>query len=340
MTWSKLLIYLSLLIALSSSPMLLATEGKFLGAKETIYPDWFKQSFLDIREDIAEAAEQNKRLLMIFHQAGCPYCNLLVERNLSQKSIEQKIKQSFDVIEINMWGDREVTDFTGMVQTEKSFAAGLRVQFTPTLLFFDEQGRVVLRLNGYVAPEKLMTALAYVADHQEQTGSFRDYLAAHNMEQSSGSLNVQIYFAKPPYNLVELNKPLAIFFEQHQCPSCDRLHEDVLIENTVRDELLPYVSVQLDMWSTTPVVTPDGVMTTARAWAKELDVVYAPSIVLFSREGREVIRAEAYFKRFHTASLFNYVSSSAYLHEPNFQRYISERAEKIRKKGIDVDIWK
>ncbi len=340
MTWSKLLTYLPLLVVLSTSPSVLAAEGQFLGAKETIYPNWFKQSFLDIREDIAEAAEQNKRLVMIFHQTGCPYCNLLVERNLSQKDIEQKIKQSFDVIEVNMWGDREVTGFAGTVQAEKAFAAGLRVQFTPTLLFFDEHGRVVLRLNGYVAPEKFMTALTYVAERQEQRVSFRDYLAAKNRTPSSGTLNTQTYFAKPPYNLVALNRPLAIFFEQRQCPSCDRLHEEVLLENTVRNELIPYVSVQLDMWSNTPVVTPSGVVTTARAWAKELNVVYAPSIVLFNREGIEVIRAEAYFKRFHTASLFNYVSSSAYRHEPNFQRYISERSERIRKKGVDVDIWK
>ena len=35
---------------------------------------------------------------------------------------------------------------TGAQTTEKEFARALRVMFTPTLLFLDEQGNVVLRL--------------------------------------------------------------------------------------------------------------------------------------------------------------------------------------------------
>ena len=44
-----------------------ANEGQFLGAKETVYPDWFKESFLDLTEDVAAATEVQKRLLLLFH---------------------------------------------------------------------------------------------------------------------------------------------------------------------------------------------------------------------------------------------------------------------------------
>ena len=37
-------------------------------------PDWFKLSFLDIRDDIEEAADSGKRVLLYFYQDGCPYC--------------------------------------------------------------------------------------------------------------------------------------------------------------------------------------------------------------------------------------------------------------------------
>jgi thioredoxin-related protein len=37
-------------------------------------PEWFAQSFLDIREDAAEAARDGKRLMIYFMQDGCPYC--------------------------------------------------------------------------------------------------------------------------------------------------------------------------------------------------------------------------------------------------------------------------
>ena len=34
-------------------------------------PDWFKQSFLDIREDVQEASGEGRRVLLYFYQDGC-----------------------------------------------------------------------------------------------------------------------------------------------------------------------------------------------------------------------------------------------------------------------------
>ena len=109
--------------------------GTFSGAKPTEYPAWFKESFLEFADDIAEAAEQGKRVMLLFHQDGCPYCNLLVERNLSQKNIVDFMQTNFSVIALNMWGDRQVVTVGGEAYTEKELASALKVQFTPTLIF-------------------------------------------------------------------------------------------------------------------------------------------------------------------------------------------------------------
>ena len=51
-------------------------------------PAWFAPSFLDIREDLAEAAKEGRRLMVYFHQDGCPYCKRLVEVNFrDEKSL-------------------------------------------------------------------------------------------------------------------------------------------------------------------------------------------------------------------------------------------------------------
>ena len=42
-------------------------------------PEWFKVSFLDLYEDIEEATEKNKRLMLFFFQDGCPYCKKLLD---------------------------------------------------------------------------------------------------------------------------------------------------------------------------------------------------------------------------------------------------------------------
>ena len=94
------------------------------------------------------------------------------------------------------------------------------------------------------------------------------------------------------------------------------------------------------MWSDTPLITPAGETTTAKAWAKVLGVSFAPTVVLFDSEQGEVIRSEALFKRFHTASLFDYVLTGAFRKEPSFQRFLSARADRIRATGKDVDIWR
>jgi thioredoxin-related protein len=130
-----------------------------------------------------------------------------------------------------------------------------------------------------------------------------------------------------------------VFFEQRQCPNCDALHAGPLQNAETEALLKSFYVAQLDMWSDEPVVTPAGERISARAWARALDVKYAPTMVLFSAEGEEIIRSEAYLKGFHTQSLLDYAASGAYEREPDFQRYLSERADRIRAQGRDVNIW-
>lgn len=316
-------------------------KGKFIGAMPTEYPAWFKQSFLDFNDDIREAAANGKRLMVLFHQDGCPYCNVLVERNLAQKDIEQAIRKNLDVVAINMWGDREVASIEGKTYTEKSFAAALKVQFTPTILFFNEEGKMILRLNGYVPPERFKVAIDFVTGKHEKQMAYRDYVEKHLAPGKSGDLIRQSFFAEKPYNLAQVKgkQPFALFFEQKDCPNCETLHKQVLVDEETRDVIKNFHTVQLDMWSDTPVVGPDGNKTTARDLAKQLDVKYAPTIVIFNKDGKEIIRSEAFFKIFHTQGLFDYVLSESYIKQPSFQRYLSDRAHDIQAQGKDVDIW-
>ena len=45
--------------------------------------DWFALTFRDIADDIAAAAEQGKRLAIVFEQRGCIYCTKMHEELLS-----------------------------------------------------------------------------------------------------------------------------------------------------------------------------------------------------------------------------------------------------------------
>jgi len=127
-------------------------------------PAWFKISFLDLRDDLKEAAAARKRLMLYFGQNGCPYCKQLMAVNFRTPAIVEKTRGNFDVVEINILGSREVTWIDGTVRTEKAFARYLKIGYTPTLLVVNERGAVVTRVNGYLPPAPFMAALDYVVD--------------------------------------------------------------------------------------------------------------------------------------------------------------------------------
>ncbi|GMQ89616.1 MAG: hypothetical protein BMS9Abin09_1121 [Gammaproteobacteria bacterium] len=303
-------------------------------------PDWFKQSFLDIREDISEATGQGKRVLLYFYQDGCPYCKKLLETNFGLRDISDKTRKAMDVIAINMWGDREVTDLTGATVSEKQFAENMKVMFTPTLLFLDEQGEVVVRLNGYYPPHKFGAVVDYVGLHKEKELSFREYWAELSPPASSGKLHQDKSYLQEPYQLADRSgdKPLLVLFEQKECEPCDELHLDAFKRKESVELLKRFDVVLLDMWSKTAVQTPGGVDSTAAEWSKQLKIQYAPTMVMFDAQGREVFRTEAYLKTFHTQSALDYVLSGAYRKQPSFQRYISTRADELEAQGIHVDL--
>jgi thioredoxin-related protein len=88
------------------------------------------------------------------------------------------------------------------------------------------------------------------------------------------------------------------------------------------------------------LVTPDGRRTDTRAWARELKLQLYPTAVFFDAQGREVFRFEGDLRPFHVESAFKYVASGAYAHEPQFQRFVQARTERLREQGRVVDLMR
>ncbi len=117
------------------SPALAAEMGDDGLHKE----DWFAITFRDVKEDIAAAADEGKRLVYVFEQRGCIYCAKMHETILSDPEVADYIKANFKVVQFNLFGDEEVTDLDGETLTEKTAARRWSVVFTPTMIFLPEQ---------------------------------------------------------------------------------------------------------------------------------------------------------------------------------------------------------
>lgn len=305
-------------------------------------PGWFKESFLDIGEDVREATSANKRVLLFFYQEGCPYCAKLLADNFGDAGISAQTQAQFDVIAINIWGDREITDAQGEVSSEKQVAARLGVQYTPTLLFLNEEGQAVARIDGYFPPHRFKLALDYVANHQEGKMKLAEYLANNEAAPAAGSLYQSSAFLTAPIDLAanrkEANKPLLVFFEQKSCPSCDELHAEISKRAGLAATLSNFDLVMLDLRSDAALTTPDGDKLSVKGWARQLSVQYAPSLVFFDQGGKEVFRIDAWLKAFHLQTALEYVLSGAYRYQPEFQRFIHHRTQVVRELGATPEL--
>ncbi|WP_304951540.1 thioredoxin family protein [Sulfitobacter sp.] len=100
---------------------------------------WMRDTFKDLREDLEEARGEDKRLMLIFEQRGCIYCTKMHEEVFPTLEIANYIEENYFVVQLNLHGDIEVTDFDGETLSEKQMARKWGILFTPTLMFLPHE---------------------------------------------------------------------------------------------------------------------------------------------------------------------------------------------------------
>ncbi len=143
---------------------------------------WFSESFLILKEDVSDAHSKGKRVAVIFEQRGCPYCKEMHEVNLQVPEITAYIKKNFNVLQLNLWGSREVTDLDGKAMEERDLARRWRVNFTPTIVFLPSPEEIakgeteVARMPGYFKPFHFHSMFEFVNDGSYKDQNFQRYL--------------------------------------------------------------------------------------------------------------------------------------------------------------------
>ncbi len=147
---------------------------------------WFLQTFLDLKEDLAEVTAGGRHLAVIWEQRGCPYCKEMHRVNFAVPRIADFVRANFGVIQLNVFGSRVVTDFDGEEIEERRLARKYEVIYSPTVQFFPMapgmvDGKVgreaeVFRISGYLKPPHFLTMFEYVAERAYENTPFRAYL--------------------------------------------------------------------------------------------------------------------------------------------------------------------
>ena len=185
---------LSLLAALLLALPLSAADLGDDGLHKT---DWMRETFKDLREDLAEANAEDKRLMLIVEQRGCIYCTRMHEQVFPRPEIDAYLRENFFVVQINLHGDTEVTDFDGEILSEKAATRKWGLLFTPSILFLPEEvpegesaaeAAVALMPGAFEAATTLdmltwVDEKRYILDTDED---FQRYHARRIQERASG----------------------------------------------------------------------------------------------------------------------------------------------------------
>jgi thioredoxin-related protein len=177
----------SIAAALASAP---ARAQAVLGEDGLYHQSWFLQSLLELGDDLQMATDGGKRFAVIWELRGCPYCRDTHLVNFAKPEIATYIKTRFDVLQLNLVGASEVTDFDGEKLSEKQLAEKYAVRFTPTVQFFPEhigdiakkrpREREITRTQGYLPPAQFLATFRFIAERAYERGTLLDFLKANS----------------------------------------------------------------------------------------------------------------------------------------------------------------
>lgn len=311
-----------------------STQGKVTGGIAHEMPDWFKESFLALKEDVAEAKEANKHVMLFFHLENCPYCAKMLDEGFLKEPLKSYIKKHFDVIAINVKGDREVELDTNQSMSEKELAKKLEIRYTPTILLLDNNNTPIHRINGYRAPEQFEPILNFVAEQHYKSQSLDQYLSTSNKKPVYELKDNTLFQAITDFSTIKT--PLAIMFEDKSCIDCEYFHTKVLTNKDVLEESKSFTIVRLEATSTQDIIDTNGNKINPKAWSEQLKLDYRPGIILF-QQGKEVARMDGLLFPFHFQTLLRYVSTKEY-EKLTFPQYLGKRQAELVEQGINITL--
>ena len=172
--------------ALLAMALALPAHAVTLGDDGLDEEPWLRDTFLDLREDLAEANSEGKRLMLLIEQRGCIYCTKMHEEVFSDPDVVQLIEDNYFVVQINMFGDIPITDFDGEELPEKEMVNHWGAMFTPTMIFLPEEvaedmsasEASVATMPGAFGKGMTISLFEWVRDHGYESGeNFQKYVA-------------------------------------------------------------------------------------------------------------------------------------------------------------------
>jgi thioredoxin-related protein len=174
--------------------------------------NWLYKSVFDLQKDLTATAKEGKRLVIFWEQSDCFVCKPMYDINLRIPRIIEKIRTNFNVIKLNIAGERKITDLDGKAMSEKDLAAKYEIYYTPTLQFLPESLEKamaqpatepeVFRSEGYFKPYHFYFMFHYVQSRGYETQpSFQRWLGDIGKEHQAKGIRYDLWADSLPPDL-------------------------------------------------------------------------------------------------------------------------------------------
>lgn len=132
--------------------------------------------WMSMNEALEAQKYDPKKIIMDVYTTWCGPCKLLDKNTFSNKDVIQFINDNYYPVKFNAEGPEEITfeDFTYTnpnYQPERKgrnathfFADALRIPGYPSLVFFEENGKLIQAVPGYKTPKELEIYLKMIAN--------------------------------------------------------------------------------------------------------------------------------------------------------------------------------
>ena len=122
--------------------MLLVLAVLALGISSSFAADSLTNT-TDFDKAVSDAQSQNKKILLIFDQNGCYYCDLLKKNTLSDQELVSKLNDGYITVIVD-------------VNKQPQLASKYHVFGTPVMIFLDSNQNKIGQIEGYVDANKFL----------------------------------------------------------------------------------------------------------------------------------------------------------------------------------------
>ena len=141
-------------------------------------PKWIKPEKINIQKK-----KKRKPTIVFFQSDGCISCEVMEKTTFGNKDISEQINENFNIVKIDAKSQSTISLFgkqyasTGHLQTHELAQSLLQnnSQF-PAVVFFDETGKSLNKLNGYMNVQNLKPLIYFFSEKKYQDITYNEYL--------------------------------------------------------------------------------------------------------------------------------------------------------------------